>query len=320
MIALACFLLVVILNFLLPRMLPGNPVAYLSGFAEEDMTPAKYEYYREALHLDEGLFRQFLYYLKSLADGSLGYSFKKEMIVSDLIKERIGATLQIALPSLVISSGLGLVFGLYFGMKKDSRGDKVFGVANMVINAMPSFLIALVLLAALSFKLELFPYSGLSSAGMFPGRSGFLWDRIHHLVLPVLTLTLGVLPSRYLMVRNNAAKEAGEKYVLYARQRGLSERSIRYLYVFKNIAQPFITMTGMSVSLCVGGSLVIENIFSVNGMGKLLTEAVYTLDYPLMQGVLFVSTGIMVIAVIITDILCIASDPRQRREAAYDRK
>ena len=119
---------------------------------------------------------------------------------------------------------------------------------------------------------------------------------------------------------NPAAKEAGEKYVLYARQRGLSERKIRYSYVFKNIAQPFITMTGMSVSLCVGGSLVIENIFSINGMGKLLTEAVYTLDYPLMQGVLFVSTGVMVIAVIITDVLCILADPRQRREAAYDRK
>ena len=311
-----CFVLVAVINFLLPRMLPGDPVAYLSGFAEEDMTPAKYEYYREALHLDEGLFPQFLYYLRSIADGTLGYSFKKEAVVSGLIKERLGATLQIALPSVALSSVLGLALGLYFGTKKDSKMDKTAGILNMILNAMPSFLIALLLLSIFSFKLDVFPYSGLSKAGMFPGRSGFLADRIHHLILPVLTLTLGILPSRFLMVRNNVAKEAGEKYVLYARQRGLSERKIRYSYILRNIAQPYITMTGMSVSLCVGGSLVVENIFSINGMGKLLTDAVYTLDYPLMQGILFVSTAIMVIAVIVTDILCIIADPRQQRRVS----
>ena len=312
LIALACFLVVVLLNFLLPRMLPGDPVAYLSGFAEEDMTPAKYEYYRQALHLDEGLLAQFSHYIKSLADGTLGYSFKKEAVVSSLIKSRIGVTLQIALPAVVLSSGLGLVLGLYFGMKKDSAKDKAASVTAIVINAMPSFLIALGLLAVLSFGLGLFPYGGLSSPGMTAGSRGFLADRIHHLFLPVLTLIIATLPSRYLMVRNNAARQAGEKYVLYARQRGLSERRIRWCYVLRNISQPFITMTGMSVSLCVGGSLIVENIFSVSGMGKLLTDAVYTLDYPLMQGVLFVSTAIMVAAVIITDVLCIIADPRQR--------
>ena len=312
LIAIACFLVVVLLNFLLPRMLPEDPVAYLSGFAEEDMTPAKYEYYREALHLDEGLSAQFSHYIKSIADGTLGYSFKKEAVVSELIRSRIGATLQIALPAVVLSSGLGLVLGLYFGLRKDSAKDKAASVIAIVINAMPSFLIALGLLAALSFKLGLFPYGGLSSPGMAVGSSGFLADRLHHLVLPVLTLLIATLPSRYLMVRNNAARQAGEKYVLYARQRGLPERRIRWCYVFRNIAQPFITMTGMSVSLCVGGSLIVENIFSGSGMGKLLTDAVYTLDYPLMQGVLFVSTAIMAAAVIVTDVLCILADPRQR--------
>jgi len=315
LIALVCFLVVIFLNFLLPRMLPGDPVAYLSGFAEEDMTPAKYEYYRQALHLDEGLGSQFLHYLGSIADGTLGYSYKKEAVVSALIKERIGSTLQVSLPAVAISSVLGLVLGLHFGLKKDSASDKAAGVFSIVLNAMPSFLIAMMLAALFGFKLGWFPYSSLSSPGMYPGRAGFLVDRIHHLVLPVLTLVIATLPSRYLMVRNNTARQAGEKYVLYARQRGLSERRIRYCYVFRNISQPFITMTGMSVSLCVGGSLIVENIFSINGMGKLLTDAVYTLDYPLMQGILFVTTAIMVLSVIVTDMLCILADPRQRLEA-----
>lgn len=92
----------------------------------------------------------------------------------------------------------------------------------------------------------------------------------------------------------------------------MSEHKIRFGYMLKNIAQPFITMVGMSVSLCVGGSLVIEKIFSINGMGGLLNEAVYTLDYPLMQGVLFVTTLIMVVSIVVTDIICILIDPKVR--------
>ena len=96
--ALVCFLIVIVLNFFLPRLLPGNPIAYLTGFSEEDMTPAQVAYYRQALHLDKPVFVQFGYYLRSLADGTLGYSFKKEAAVSALIGQRLGYTLQITLP------------------------------------------------------------------------------------------------------------------------------------------------------------------------------------------------------------------------------
>ena len=113
-------------------------------------------------------------------------------------------------------------------------------------------------------------------------------------------------------MRNTARKIADEKYVLYAKARGLSDHKIKFSYMLKNIAQPFITMVGMSVSACIGGSLVVENVFSVKGMGKLLSEAVYTLDYPLMQGILFVTTGIMVLSIIVTDVVCIIIDPKIR--------
>jgi peptide/nickel transport system permease protein len=310
--ALVCFLIVLVLNFILPRLLPGDPIAYLSGFAEEDMTAAQYERYASALHLNESLPKQFWYYLRSLLDGSLGYSFKKEAVVSALIRERIGSTLQITLPAVVLSTGIGLVWGLRCGYRKNSPGDRLSTAALIVLNTVPGFLIALVLIILLCFRYRVFPYTGLSSAGMVPGVPGFLADRLLHLFLPVLTLTLGAVPSRYLLMRNTVRKATEEKYVLYARQRGLSDWKIQYCYILKNIAQPFITMVGMSVSLCVGGSLVIENIFSVNGMGKLLTDAVYTLDYPLMQGILFVTTGIMVISIVASDLLCILIDPKVR--------
>ena len=102
LLALGCFLVIVVLNFFLPRLLPGDPVAYLTGFAEEDMTPAQIDYYRQTLHLDKPLIVQFGYYLRSLADGTLGYSYKKSAAVALLIRERLGYTLQITVPAVLL--------------------------------------------------------------------------------------------------------------------------------------------------------------------------------------------------------------------------
>lgn len=312
LVALVCFLIVAVLNFALPRLLPGNPVAYLTGMAEEDMTPAQVEYYENALHLNENLFVQFGYYIQSLLNGTLGYSFKKQAVVSELILERLGYTLQITLPSVILSTCIGLVWGLHCGYHRDSALDKLSTSGLIVLNTVPGFLIGLVLIIFCCFQNKWFPYTGLNSSGIPAGTVSYFLDRLRHLFLPVLTLTIAAVPSRFLLMRNTARKIADEKYILYARARGLSEHKIKFSYMLKNIAQPFITMVGMSVSLCVGGSLVIENIFSINGMGKLLTDAVYTLDYPLMQGILFVTTGIMVVSIVVTDMICIVIDPKVR--------
>jgi len=309
--AVVCFLAVVVLNFILPRLLPGDPIAYLTGFAEEDMTPAQYETYRAALHLDESTGMQFLYYLRSLLDGTLGYSFKKDAVVSSLIWERLGYTLQITLPTVALSTLAGLAWGLRCGYRSGGPVDTASTAALIVLNAVPTFLIGLLLMIFFCFQHRWFPYTGLSSPETTAG-SAWLADRLHHLVLPVLTLTLASLPSRYLLMRNTAKKIAEEKYVLYARQRGLPDRTIRFRCLLKNIAPQFVTMTGMSVGSCIGGSLVVENLFSIKGMGKLLTEAVNTLDYPLMQGILFVTALIMALSIVVTDVICVLIDPKVR--------
>lgn len=310
--ALVCFLIVLCLNFFLPRLLPGNPIAYLTGFSEEDMTPAQITYYRQALHLDEPGFVQFGYYLRSLLDGSLGYSYKKEAAVSSLIAQRLGYTLQITLPAVLLSTTIGLFWGLRSGYKKGSVGDQVSTTFQIVVNTMPSFLIALLLMILFCFRKRWFPYTGLNSGDILPGSAAYWKDRVHHLILPILTLVIAATPSRYLLMRNTASQITDAKYILYAKERGLSDGTILFGYMLKNIAQPFITMVGMSVSTCIGGSIVIENIFSIGGMGSLLSEAVYTLDYPLMQGILFVTTGIMTLSIVLTDFLCILIDPSVR--------
>lgn len=312
--ALLCFLLIIVLNFLLPRMLPGDPIAYLTGMDEEAITPAQYADYTEKLHLNDSLPKQFLWYLRSLADGTLGYSYQKEANVASLIGTRLGATLQIALPGVLLSTLFGLLWGLRCGFRKGGIADRIATPALVVLNSVPTFLIALVLIALFCFQNRWFPYTGLSAPDVQPGTAAWFADRLHHLVLPVLTLTLAMTPSRFLLVRNTAAKISNEKYILYAKERGLSPAKIRGAYLLRNMAQPFLTMTGMSVGACFGGSLVVENLFSVPGMGSLLTGAVYTLDYPLMQGILFVTTSVMLATILLSDALCILIDPRVRWE------
>ena len=203
---------------------------------------------------------------------------------------------------------------MHSGYRKGSFFDKLSTVFQIVVNTMPTFLIALIFMILFCFRQRWFPYAGLNSAKVTPGTGAYWMDRIHHLILPVLTLTVASAPSRYLLMRNTVSQVTEEKYVLYARERGLSDRKIQYCYILKNIAQPFITMVGMSVSTCIGGSLVIENIFSIGGMGSLLSEAVYSLDYPLMQGILFVTTTIMTVSIVVTDLICIWIDPKVRLE------
>ena len=234
-------------------------------------------------------------------------------MVSALIGEKLGYTLQITLPAVVIATVLGLFWGLDCAYKRGSMADKLSGGLNIVVNAVPTFVLALAFVVLFCFRHRLFPYTGLNRDGVAPGTVAYAIDRLQHLFLPVMTLAAATLPSRFLLMRNTAEKIMDEKYVLYAKERGLSAGRIKRAYVLPNIAQPFITMVGMSVSTCVGGSLVIENIFSIPGMGRLLTDAIYSLDYPLMQGILFVTTAMMVAAVILSDMLCILIEPKLRR-------
>lgn len=311
--ALVCFLFVVALDFFLPRLLPGDPVAYLTGFEEDEISEAQYDYYYSALHLGDSTAAQFGYYIKSLFDGTQGYSYKNDCTVSSLITERLPYSLQITLPATIISLLLGLIWGLNCGCKRSGAADKASGTFMIILNAVPSFAIALVLVIVLCFNLRLFPYMGLSSPDVTRGGAEFFIDRVYHLVLPILTVVLSSLPSRFMLVRNVAARFVDDKSVLYARERGLSERKIKFGYVFKNVAQPYIAAAGVSLGACIGGSVVVENVFSINGVGSLLLSAVYTLDYPLMQGVLFVTVSAIIAAVIISDIVCILIDPRVRK-------
>lgn len=300
--ALACLLLVLVINFFLPRLLSGDPIGYLTGMDEETMSESEYLFYYHALHLDESLGVQFFYYLKSLFDGTLGYSYVKDKTVSSLLFKALPVSLELMLPATIISLILGLVWGLKAGYQNGSKMERGSSFSLLVLNSFPGFAIGLILLICFSFSLPLFPYSGLVSGKYAEGSFLNFLDHLYHLFLPTLTLVLATLPSRYLLMKNLAKEYRNHPSVRYAENMGLSLIRVRYSYLLKNVMTPYLASASIALGTCFAGSAVIENVFSLKGVGSLLNEAIHTLDYPLLQGVLFFSTCCIALVVVIFDV------------------
>lgn len=311
-ISLICLIMIIIFNFALPRLMPGDTVLMLIGMDEESVSAEQYAFYREKTGADKPLWVQFWAYIKGILIGDLGWSYHHNKSISSLLWSRIPVTLQIAIPSVVLSSLLALVLGTIMGMKSDTAVERVATSAQIILNAMPSFLVGLLLLLLFAFKLNWLPSGALNSIFVPSGVLPALFDRLKHLVLPVAAITIGSTPQKYLLMRSLVAAQKNEKYVLYARSRGLSELKIGFSHILPNVRAPFLSMVGMNVGSILGGSLIIENIFSIKGMGSLMSGAITARDYPVLQGCLLVSALMVSAAMLLTDLLIYWSDPLVR--------
>ncbi len=303
---------VIVINFLIPIAMEGDPVLMLLGIEEAEINLETYQYYYQEMNLHKPLPVRFFHYFFDTITGDFGYSFHFDQEISSLISSRIPNTLQIAIPAILLSSILSIVLGIPMGMRKGKTLDRTTSLSMIVVDAIPAFLLGLMLILLFASKLQWFPYGSLNSTipptGFFP----LLLDRLHHLFLPILTLTLASLPSKYLIVRNMTANLRCEKYIIYARARGLSTSRIYYSHILKNIAQPFVTVVGLHVGIILSGTLVIETIFSIKGMGSLISDAISFRDFRVLQSCLYVSALTVVIANLITDIVCKLLNPKVR--------
>ena len=307
-----CLLLTIVFNFALPRLMPGDTVLMLVGMDEKQVTQAQYEYYAEKTGMNKPVATQFFEYIKGIVTGDLGYSYHYNAPVMLLIASRLPNTLQIAVPSVVLSSILAAVLGCLLGMRQGSMTERAISSLQMIADAIPGFLLSLMLLALFAFHLKWLPMGALHSIRVPQGAMPAFFDRVWHLILPVMALVIGSTPPKYLMVLNMVAKQRNEKYVLYAKSRGLSNTEIAFGQIFPNILQPFLAMAGMNVGFIVSGALVIENIFAIKGMGSLISQAITARDYPVLQGCLFISAVVIVAANVLTDLLCVWTDPKVR--------
>ncbi len=304
------FIAIFVLNFFLPRLMPGDPLANLIGADEKTISQEEYEALYIAMGLDKSLGEQFWNYLGGLFAGRWGYSYHQGKDVGALILEKLPRTLQITVPAWLFSSLLGCSLGLRSGMKRGSAADLLGGGVMSCIDALPTFLLSIILLIVFAFSLRVFPSGGLNS----PFAANLFFDRLWHLFLPILALTLATTPKKYFLMRNEAIGAIDSQYMMYARAKGIKGPRLAYVHLFPNVSNAFILSLGTSFGHTIAGSIVIETIFSIDGIGLLTYRAINDRDYPLLQGTLLIISLTVIISSLIADIIASFLNPAIRRE------
>lgn len=308
---------VILLNFWLPRFLPGGPVEYITGGGEEGavfLTEAQKAAMLEYYHLNDSLDEQFMQYLKGIATFDFGLSISHKAPVYEVITERLPWTLLIVGIASLFSILIGLLAGLYSAWRYPGRKDRGLFLSMLGISSIPEFLIGMILLIALAAKFQLFPLSGAKTAFL---RSDS-WmeqalDVIRHAVLPSLTLTLSSLAGIYLLMRNEALRVRQEPYVEFASAKGLGSREILFRHIARNAALPLVTLIIIRMGMLIAGSVLVETVFAYPGIGKLLQEAILGRDYPLLHGLFLLMTLFVLLLNFIGDLLYPYLDPRIRK-------
>lgn len=303
------------INFFLPRMMPGDPFSTASSDVQgEDvviMTEAQRMYYMEYYGLDRPLHEQFFIYLKNLATGDLGKSISNKMPVSDVILIHLPWTILIVFSATIISTICGMLLGTLSARNRKKGFDRFMMAGLIAFAEIPSFLLGLILLLIFVVQLRLFPLAGaVTPFADYGNVCDMAGDVAYHAFLPVLTLSLSQLTGVYLLTRNTLITVTTKDYIRTARAKGLGERVVWTRHALRNALLPVVTRTGFVIGTLMGGSVLVESVFSYPGLGMTLRSAVIGRDYPLIQGILLVVAISILICNLAVDLIYRRLDPR----------
>lgn len=289
-------LLVTLVTFLTFQVLPGNPALAILGPEAEQ---AQIESLESMLELDKPLPARYMSWLKGVVCGNLGVSYKYNQSVNSLIANALKTTASLSVVSLLFTVAIGVFLGIVFAVKRKKTFWHIFSVANQVWVSMPSFCTALILILIFTVGLKLLPSVGFSNAAS--------------LILPSLSIALGssAILARY--IKTNIENELKMDYVRTARSKGLDERKVITRHVLRNALIPSVTTLGLIAADILGGSIIIENVFSLPGIGKLITSSISARDFPLLQGLTLYLAAMTLIINFLVDILYSIIDPRIRK-------
>lgn len=304
------------ITFFLLRMMPGDIVHMIALELQE----AQGVPYNEAYELakaqlnydpDAPVLNQFFKYLGGLASGNLGVSLVYKIPVTGIILSALPWTLFVCSLALLCSFTAGTLLGLTAARKRGSAIDVIISLYATVTQAIPDFLIALLLLVVFAVNLRLFPIVGAYSSDTTPGFNlRFILDALHHAVLPVAAFTLQCMGAWALQARATATSTLNEDYVMVAKAKGLKESTITLHYVGRNAMLPLVTGLAISFGTMLGGSMFIEGIFNYPGIGFYIGQAIGNRDFVLIQGIFLVTTFAMIFAVLMSEFLYSLLDPR----------
>ena len=300
------------LNFLLPRLAPGDAVDYLlPPELVGNLTPEQRNEVLARFGLDEPLPTQFRQYMTGVAQGDLLYSVRFARPVRDVLAERVGWTVLLVGSSVVLSTVLGAWLGFRSAWRRGTAADTGTLGGVMLADSLPPFFVGMLLLLLFSVHLRWFPSFGalptIDTTGL-----ALVGEVLQRLLLPLVTLTLANIGPMYLVARSALVSELQEDYVAMAEAKGLEPRSVRR-HAARNALLPISTVTVIGLGTLVGGATVVETVFSYPGLGRLIFESVISRDYPVLQGAFLLLIVGVIVANLLNDLLYPLLDPRVRR-------
>jgi peptide/nickel transport system permease protein len=301
------------LNFIVPRLMPGDPATALFAQFQGKMTVQQYQALKATLGFsNDNLFGQYKTYLWNLLHGNLGVSFSHYPVpVSTVISNDLPWTLLLVGIAVFISFIVGTLSGIFAAWRRGSTFDNVMPPVLLFCQSFPSFYIGLALIFFVALKLGWFPlghaYSLNTHISLTPG---FIGSVLYHAVLPVFVLVLITLGGWALGMRNNMVASLGEEYITMAEAKGLSGRRVMLNYAARNAILPQVTSFALALGYIVSGQILIETVFSYPGVGYDLFQAATEQDYPLLQGLLAFIVFAVLIANLVADLIYVKLDPR----------
>lgn len=312
--ALGSLLFLLVVNFFLFRILPGDPARTLGRGRLS--SPEQIAEFNETYGLNQPLGEQFVTFLTNLAQGDLGYSILYHRDVSEILLDRLWPTLLLVGTSTVLAAILGIWIGIRAGWSRGSAFDRFSTSGSLTLYSMPEWWLGLLLIAAFAVGVGplpgIFPTGGLHSVDVDPTSLAGVVDVAWHLALPVLTLTLAYLADYALIMRGSLVDEVGSDYLTLARAKGLRDVAVRNRHAVPNALLPTTTVVALNFGFVVAGAITVETIFSIPGLGLLTTDALQVPDYWLLQGIFLISSAGVILANLAANLLYGWLDPRVR--------
>ncbi|MCC8151316.1 MAG: ABC transporter permease [Lachnospiraceae bacterium] len=295
--------IVTVIVFGLMHMLPGDPVKIYLG---ESATEEQIVYYTQMFGLDKPLYVQYAKWIVGLFKGEMGTSIVYHTDVSALLLKRVRCTLSVTVPAFVLALVLGVILGVVTATHRGKKLDSIITSISNVGIATPTFWIGIILVYILALKLNMLPSSGYVSMSESVG------GHIKSLIMPVFVLSLGYLASTIRQTRSSMLEVISQDYIRTAWAKGLSGKTVIYKHALRNALIPIVTVTGNTVGGLIGGTVIIENLFNIPGVGSLMLTAIMNKDYMVAQNITFLIAVVVVVCNLAIDILYGYIDPRIR--------
>lgn len=301
---------VLIVNFLLINLAPGDPITALVG---DFPVPDEYiERIREQYGLDQPLPVRLFQYITNVLRGDLGFSFRYRVPVLELVLERLGRTIILMISTIVFATIVGVSLGIVAAKKPHSFVDSIATGIAITGYAVPVFWLGQILILLFAVQLNWFPAGGMRSTRIAYEGLAYYWDLARHMILPMLALSFRYVALTTRLSRSTLMEVLNSEYILAARIRGVSEKKILWNHGLKAAALPILTVIGFHFTFIVAGSALVETVFGWPGIGRLMYDSIFARDYPTLLGILLAVSIVVILVNLITDIAYAFLDPRVR--------